>query len=95
MQIISADIPGVYTTQELTPYETEVTGSTTYIRYTDGMHIKQLRGVVKEVEKQLIYRKTVVGNITRWEKAFDLWTNRTTATYIPINSQLNPLKSYQ
>lgn len=88
MQVAYSHIPGVRTVVHALPYEEEVDGNTTYLRYTDGKHLVGIRGPgpVYEEEKVLILRKTVDGKITRWEKAADLWANRKTATYIPINS---------
>lgn len=77
--------PGVQTVMEALPYETEDLGNTVYMRYTDGIRQKDLRGNTEKV-KEVILRKTVDGNITRWEKTIDFWENRASATYVPINS---------
>lgn len=89
MRIMFTDIPGVYTTLELTPYEVEVDGDVTYTRYTDGKKQIHPGGAITE-EPDLIIRKTVSGKITRYEKAWALWDDRKSAEYIPINSSLAP-----
>ena len=89
MRIMFTDIPGVYTTMELTPYEVEENGNVTYTRYTDGQKEILQNGTTVE-EPDLIIRKTVEGKITRYEKAWALWDDRASATYIPINSSLAP-----
>lgn len=76
-------IPGVKLTFPLLPYEVDVDGTTEYTRYTSGK-MTNLRGVVTAV-KDIIYKKSVEGTITRYEKAYDKWENRKTATYIPVN----------
>lgn len=78
-------IPGVTTAILAMPYEEEVDGNVTYTRYTDGYRCKDLRGN-KEKVKEVIFRKTVDGSITRNEKTIAFWEDRKTATYIPINS---------
>ena len=35
--------------------------------------------------KDVIFRKTIDGNITRMEKAWDFWENRESAVYYPVN----------
>jgi len=35
--------------------------------------------------KDVIFRKTIDGSITRIEKAYDFWKNRASATYYPVN----------
>lgn len=87
MQIMSMLIPGVQPTQEIIPYEIEADGDVEYRRYTDGKVCKDWRTGVYTEEPVFIFRKTVDGSITRFEKAWDLWANRKSAKYIPINSK--------
>ena len=84
MRVMFTDIPGVYTTQELMPYETETVGNVKYWRYTNGKQADP-RGNIRD-EKEIIFKQTTDGSIVRAEKAWDFWSNRTTATYIPVNS---------
>lgn len=98
LEIIDNQMPGVKTTFELCPYETETKGNVKYIRFTDGksqrLHHNKPYGEPKTI-KQLIYRVTTDGNIVRNEKAWDLWENRESATYIPINSPFEKPKTWQ
>ena len=82
-------IPGVYTTSELLPYETEDNGDEIYTRYTDGKILKKMRPRVEYVDhKEIIIKKSIItdgeSTTTRFEKTYDFWANRKTATYIPI-----------
>jgi len=85
MSIGYSHIPGVKLTFPLIPYEVEVDGTTEYTRYTSGK-MKTIKGEVVDI-KDIIYRKTVVGSITRMEKAYALWANRKSSdtVYIPVN----------
>lgn len=92
MRIMFTDIPGVYTTQELMPYETETSGSTKYWRYTNGKQADP-RGNIRD-EKEIIFKQTTEGSIVRIEKAWDLWANRASAKYIPVNSDFGEKWNY-
>lgn len=92
MRIMFTDIPGVYTTQELMPYEVETNGSTKYWRYTDGNQVDP-RGNVRK-EKEIIFKQVTEGSTVRTEKAWDLWENRTSAKYIPVNTDFGERKNY-
>lgn len=92
MRIMFTDIPGVYTTQELMPYETETSGSIKYWRYTNGKQADP-RGNVRD-EKEIIFKQTTEGSIVRIEKAWDLWANRASAKYIPVNSDFGEKWNY-
>ena len=98
MEIIHNSMPGVKTTLELWPYETETKGNVKYIRFTSGkvqrMHHDRPYGEPKVI-KQLIYRITTDGDIVRNEKAWDLWENRESATYIPINDPFDNPRTMQ
>lgn len=88
MTFASEHILGVREVKYLSPYEVDKQGTVEYRRYTDGKHRVYRQNILikEEDEKELIERVTVDGSITRYEKAWDLWANRTSATYIPINS---------
>jgi len=75
---------GVCPCFNIMPYEVDNDGTTKYWRYTAGKAVS-LRGEEKAA-KDIIYRETKDGNITRTEKAFDFWENRTSAEYFPVNS---------
>ena len=92
MRIMFTDIPGVYTTQELMPYETETSGDVKYWRYTNGKQADP-RGNVRD-EKEIIFKQTTEGSIVRVEKAWDLWANRASAKYIPVNSDFGEKWNY-
>ena len=92
MRVMFTDIPGVYTTQELMPYETETVGNVKYWRYTNGKQA-DFRGNIRD-EKEIIFKQTTDGSIVRAEKAWDFWANRTTATYIPVNSDFGEKWNY-
>ena len=98
VEIIDNQMPGVKTTFELWPYETETKGSVKYIRFTDGMRqrLHHNRPYGEPVASpQLIYRITTDGNTVRNEKAWDLWENRESAKYIPINSPFKRPETWQ
>ena len=92
MRVMFTDIPGVYTTQELMPYETETSGNVKYWRYTNGKQADP-RGNIRD-EKEIIFKQTTDGSIVRVEKAWDFWANRTAATYIPVNSDFGEKRNY-
>ena len=60
---------------ELQTYQVDAVTGATYIRYNDNTN------------HELIIKITVAGTLTTIEKAFDLWTNRASATYIAINDK--------
>ena len=76
-------IPGVKLVRDLIPYEIDTQGNTEYYRFTSGK-ITTIKGKVIQT-KDIIFRKTTDGSITRHEKAYDMWDNRASATYVPIN----------
>lgn len=92
MRIMFTDIPGVYTTQELMPYETEDNGETKYWRYTNGKQADP-RGNIRD-EKEIIFKQTIEGSVVRTEKAWDFWDNRASAKYIPVNSDFGENRNY-
>ena len=54
----------------LVPYQIDNAGSDIYMRWSDD-----------DVNPVFIRRTSINGNITQNDFAFDLWSNRTTATY--------------
>ena len=61
-------------TMNMRPYQIdEASASVTYMRYQGGA------GVV------LLVRISTALTVTTFEKSYDTWTNRVTATYIPVN----------
>ena len=86
MQMMFNHFFGVYPTREILPYEIEKDGDTEYWRYTDGLHCTDIRKKTFVEEKCYVFRKTVDGNITRYEKAWCFWKDRKSAEYKPINS---------
>ena len=98
LEVLDNQMPGVKTTFELWPYETETKGSVKYIRFSDGMRqrLHHNRPYGEPVASpQLIFRVTTDGNIVRNEKAWDLWANRESAKYIPVNSPFKRPETWQ
>jgi hypothetical protein len=61
-------------TMNMRPYQVdEASATVTYMRYQGGA------GVV------LLIKIGVADTITTFEKSYDTWANRATATYIPVN----------
>lgn len=67
--------------ENLTAFEA---GVKYYERELSAEYKKDDLGIYTEC-KDVIFRKTIDGSITRIEKAYDFWENRASATYYPVN----------
>jgi hypothetical protein len=70
-------LSNVRVTDGLKPYKIdEVDANTTYMMYFDDLSGTQVQKIIKIL---------LTGTVTSFESATDLWANRASATYSPIN----------
>lgn len=86
-------IPGAKSVQQVLPWREEDNGNVKYEQFVDGICYRIINNVRRKCEEKTIIRKTVInGSVTERYHTFDYWSNRESATYVPICQPLSGFK---